>query len=459
MKYKVYIFLCFIFITLNIIAQENFTIIKTDISEYPKVKVYLQTEYEGVKKYDFKILELNKNKVFKFDTLPYSGFNQQKQIFLLTELIKNNDSAKSHYNEIRKSFKNLNSNDNINLGFFSNKDTVNYFSEYSSAEFSADFIFFNNILKNKHKQTELFSTAKPICDNMLSLLGFIKTKQLQKSNEALIVLINNLNYSNENYKCIYEIEKFQIPVYFITTNQIDTANENRLINISRLTGGIYTFSKTNKINDILKKYYEDISLRNNLSKENIYLISFKTDQTNKKNFFKIKYKEEEEKESFFEHIVEDSNIRNYKIYILILLFLFLGLLLWHVIFRRNYKIKAAAQFSSGSDKKIIDIELDNKFNDIAKPATIVLKTKDEIRNIKITAIGCVIGRNSDCEIIIKDDTVSAFHAEIKVKKGRYFITDLDSTNGTFVNGYRVNDSELKNNDLIKVGTALLKIKY
>ncbi len=117
------------------------------------------------------------------------------------------------------------------------------------------------------------------------------------------------------------------------------------------------------------------------------------------------------------------------------------------------------KFSTEEDKKNTDIELNNSYDNIAKPAVIVLKTKDEIKNIKVGAVGCVVGRNAECEITIKDETVSAFHAEIKIKNGRYFITDLDSTNGTFVNGYRINESELKSHDLIKVGTALLKIKY
>jgi pSer/pThr/pTyr-binding forkhead associated (FHA) protein len=52
------------------------------------------------------------------------------------------------------------------------------------------------------------------------------------------------------------------------------------------------------------------------------------------------------------------------------------------------------------------------------------------------------------------------HASISYKDGKFVITDLDSTNGTFIN----NDSdplarvELRDNDIIRVGETSLKFK-
>lgn len=64
----------------------------------------------------------------------------------------------------------------------------------------------------------------------------------------------------------------------------------------------------------------------------------------------------------------------------------------------------------------------------------------------------VIGRNKEiCDCIIENKSVGRAHARITTTKGRCFITDLDSTNGTFVNGTKLisnKEYEIKYNDKI-----------
>ena len=55
-------------------------------------------------------------------------------------------------------------------------------------------------------------------------------------------------------------------------------------------------------------------------------------------------------------------------------------------------------------------------------------------------------------------TVSGFHAEIIVEGNRLFLSDKDSTNGTFVNGQNVSRCELKHNDIIGLGMNGPKIQ-
>ena len=65
----------------------------------------------------------------------------------------------------------------------------------------------------------------------------------------------------------------------------------------------------------------------------------------------------------------------------------------------------------------------------------------------------VIGRSSDCDIVVGDPNVSRRHAEIR-RMGRGFsLVDLGSTNGTEVNGQRVTETSLMNGDVIGVGTT------
>lgn len=64
-----------------------------------------------------------------------------------------------------------------------------------------------------------------------------------------------------------------------------------------------------------------------------------------------------------------------------------------------------------------------------------------------------IGASPACNIVIDDDTVSSRHAIITFKEGRFYIRDLNSTNGTFLNGIRLDkEALLSDGDYITFGT-------
>jgi hypothetical protein len=65
----------------------------------------------------------------------------------------------------------------------------------------------------------------------------------------------------------------------------------------------------------------------------------------------------------------------------------------------------------------------------------------------------VIGRSSDCDIVLGDPNVSRRHAEVRRMGRGYSLVDLGSTNGTEVNGQRVTETSLMNGDVIGVGTT------
>ena len=63
-----------------------------------------------------------------------------------------------------------------------------------------------------------------------------------------------------------------------------------------------------------------------------------------------------------------------------------------------------------------------------------------------------LGRRVDNDIVIKDPYVSKYHFKIVQDEDNYFIEDLDSANGTFLNGERLEDAVmLKNGDIIRIG--------
>lgn len=63
-----------------------------------------------------------------------------------------------------------------------------------------------------------------------------------------------------------------------------------------------------------------------------------------------------------------------------------------------------------------------------------------------------LGRKSDNDIIIKDPFVSKAHFNIVEDEKQYFLEDLKSSNGTFLNGERLLDVvKLSNGDRISIG--------
>ena len=62
-----------------------------------------------------------------------------------------------------------------------------------------------------------------------------------------------------------------------------------------------------------------------------------------------------------------------------------------------------------------------------------------------------IGRARDNDIVIENLSVSRNHSRIRLKDDRYILTDLNSANGTYVNGVKVTRTELVNNDVITIG--------
>ena len=64
---------------------------------------------------------------------------------------------------------------------------------------------------------------------------------------------------------------------------------------------------------------------------------------------------------------------------------------------------------------------------------------------------CTIGRSLTSMIVILRPSTSRDHAKIRPQNEGYFIYDLMSRSGTFVNGERVMHSILKNGDIIAIG--------
>src|SRR5436309_826834 len=81
----------------------------------------------------------------------------------------------------------------------------------------------------------------------------------------------------------------------------------------------------------------------------------------------------------------------------------------------------------------------------------ILNGSLENQEIELSPDPMTIGRASACNIRIADSGVSSKHAKIWCENGQYFLMDLGSTNGTFVNEKDVDREQLSDGDVITFG--------
>jgi hypothetical protein len=84
-------------------------------------------------------------------------------------------------------------------------------------------------------------------------------------------------------------------------------------------------------------------------------------------------------------------------------------------------------------------------------AMLLLRTTQGPHHIPLESTLLTIGRGLSNDIILEDARVSRHHAQLRYKTRRFWVTDLGSTNGTFVNGERVNEAPLRDGDTVSLG--------
>jgi hypothetical protein len=70
----------------------------------------------------------------------------------------------------------------------------------------------------------------------------------------------------------------------------------------------------------------------------------------------------------------------------------------------------------------------------------------------------MLGRNADCSVVVADARASRQHAEIRAQGNGFVIHDLDSMNGTLVNGTAVRQHPLADGDEIRLGNTVLRFE-
>ena len=102
----------------------------------------------------------------------------------------------------------------------------------------------------------------------------------------------------------------------------------------------------------------------------------------------------------------------------------------------------------------LDAELDEVVESQTALAYVVLLSGQQAQRIfTVKRTSVILGRGEDADIQLPDGSVSQHHARIARQGKSFDVTDLDSTNGTFIRGKRVTRATLRNADRITLGTV------
>ena len=91
------------------------------------------------------------------------------------------------------------------------------------------------------------------------------------------------------------------------------------------------------------------------------------------------------------------------------------------------------------------------------PRLVIVEPKERKGRVHDLAEEQTLGRAAGCQITLDDTYTSQLHARVFTKDGQWFVEDLGSTNGTYLNTKRVSSPlQLKRGDRIKIGATVLE---
>lgn len=92
------------------------------------------------------------------------------------------------------------------------------------------------------------------------------------------------------------------------------------------------------------------------------------------------------------------------------------------------------------------------------PAISIILNAQEVDRKVLDQDLIAIGRDMDNDIVINNLAVSRCHAILQINKGQITVKDMASSNGTFINGKKIEEAPLNPGDLMLIGKHILKLE-
>jgi len=425
------------------IYSQDFKLTKVDNQSYPNIKLTVELS-ENVNIHNLKILEEGKERSLRIDST--NLHHGVQAICYLIDFYKFNKAERQIiFKALSNAVLNLKSGTLINICFFQTESQGNCFFplSYEFTDRPDNFIQFAKeislqFLQNQER-TNLYCALK-------NTVAFMNAKEQLPNEKTIIILTKNYN----NFKKI---------------NQIIDNKKNKNINIKLLSNindsltsnPTYFYSFNSKLEekeliDNLDKASFEKDLTNIPISKN-YLIEFTSTQTNYSNSIEIHYFDQTIKTTFTKPFRETVSGTLWFIIIILALVIFIIILIVKQIYLKRKLLSLKETVSLLFDKKL------KILGKQTKTPIVEIRMENRISNHHIKKVNTTIGRKKDCDLVINDLTISSHHASITNEGGEFYIQDHESTNGVFVNEIKVSKKTINNDDIIRLGKAILTIHY
>jgi len=106
----------------------------------------------------------------------------------------------------------------------------------------------------------------------------------------------------------------------------------------------------------------------------------------------------------------------------------------------------------------VTVSRDGAALNVTEGVLTLMQADGKRRVVPVAAGGLRVGKDPENDLVLNDRSVSGFHALVFARRGRYFIRDLESTNGTVVNNLKIVEGELPFDADIRFGRAAVRFE-
>ncbi|MEN8121557.1 MAG: FHA domain-containing protein [Bacteroidota bacterium] len=434
--------LLFLFYGFEIYSQD-FKLINIDNQSYPNISLFVELS-ENLNIHNLKVIENGEERLLKIDsTNLHHGI--QAICYLIDFNKFNMDERQIIYKALSNAVLNLKSGTLINICYILSNNQGNCFIPFSY-EFTDRPNSFVQFVKKISKELPANQERDNLYCALENTISFMDAKEQLPKQKTIIFLTKNFN----NFKKI---------------DQILDDKKNKSINIKLLSNindsltinPTYFYSFKPKLEEkelfdkLNKASFEKDLININISKN--YLIEFTSIQTDYLNNIEIHY---------FDQVIKTTFTKPFKdtfpgiVWFFIII---LGLVIFIIILIiKQISLKRKLL----SLKETVSLLFDKKLKILGKQTKtpiIEIRMENNLTNHHIKKLNTSIGRKKSCDIVIDNLTISSHHASITNEGGEFYIQDHESTNGVFVNDIKINKKSINNDDIIRLGKAILTIHY
>lgn len=489
-KKSIFLICIFLFTTIPFLFAKELDIIvgEPDVSKFPKICFTISVKDSSgndlgnldtsfVKIYEDSVI----NHDIKIQTLNESNNEMAILITVDASLSMAGNPIDSVKSAIKTFINNLNENTTVSITTF--HDKVDIISPFTTNQDSL--LILSDSIKAIGRNTELY-------EGVVKGLEYLHTNKTLPKNKAIIVLSDGKDEGTaytDNDAVDLALE-YGIPIFSIGYH---TSAEKKYLKVldrmSFKTGGVFNDAPVSKeIKQIYNQVYEQIK-----SQQIICFTAnlFKADSLEHKININI-ITEKGNGNSSIKFLSPFQKRNNNSQTLIILGSIFAILVLFTFINRRNRLNADKEKEKLQAEKEILENQLkENKSKNISSvseknsdekeveflsvddPRLTTISSGSPHENIKFRMIfnngplsgdnilienGMTVGRSDQNTVPVSDSTVSSNHFKF-IKKGfDFFLMDLNSTNGTFVNGVKIKQVKIKISDQIKIGKVNITIK-